>query len=179
MVKLLDVRGIGPAMERDMKSLGLSTPDAVARAEPQDLCALPRVQLARARMLIAAAKEALGQASSAAVEDAEDDGIPLIPSADPSIDLEILEELKAAKVKIKPAKGGKKKKNKKKADKATKSSKKAKKDKQDKADKKARKNAKTAKESAARKMAKAGKSVSAKSSPKSKKKKKKDARAST
>ncbi|GAA4229957.1 helix-hairpin-helix domain-containing protein [Sagittula marina] len=177
MVKLLDVRGVGPAMERDMKTLGLSTPDALARAEPQDLCALPRVQLARARMLIAAAKEALGQASSAAVEDAEDDGIPLIPSADPSIDLEILEELKAAKVKIKPAKGGKKKK--KKADKATKSSKKAKKDKQDKADKKARKKAKTAKESAARKMAKAGKSVSAKSSPKSKKKKKKAARAST
>ncbi len=59
MSDLLKVRGVGPAMARAMSEMGIVTPADLAASGPQDLVALPRVQLIRARMLISAAGEVL------------------------------------------------------------------------------------------------------------------------
>ncbi|MFW2587091.1 helix-hairpin-helix domain-containing protein [Sagittula sp. SSi028] len=146
MSDLILVRGVGPAMEQQMRAMGLSSARDLAQAEPEALCALPRVQLVRARLLILAAAELLGD-----VADAEQ--AATIPSADPSVDRDVLAEVKQAT--------GKKSKSKK--DKTAKPAKDKK--------KKKKPSTKSASESAKAKMKKAGKATSARSKDKKAEKK--------
>lgn len=164
MTELTAVRGVGPAMARHMETQGLTTVQQLVVATPEQLCALPGVQLVRARSLISAARELLlaAELEMDAIEDVQD--MAVIPSVDPSVDLEILGDLSKAAPKTDKAKKAAKKA----ANTAGKSKKKKKKSK------------KSPMESAKAKMEKAGKAVSAKSDApnktskkKSKKKKKK------
>ncbi len=71
MTKLSDIRGIGPALARALSDRGVATPQDLAAARPEALCALPKIGPRRAEALIAAARAAL-TASGAAPDPAPD-----------------------------------------------------------------------------------------------------------
>ncbi|NIY98570.1 helix-hairpin-helix domain-containing protein, partial [Salipiger sp. HF18] len=64
MTNLTDIRGVGPALASKMREMGIQSAADLARADAERLTALPRVQLIRARMLIAAAEEMLDAAAA-------------------------------------------------------------------------------------------------------------------
>ena len=58
MTAMTDVKGVGEALAKALSANGFKTADALAKAKPEDLVKVPRIGLARAAVLIAAAKEA-------------------------------------------------------------------------------------------------------------------------
>jgi len=57
MTEISNVKGVGPAITGQLTALGIKTATDLAKADPADLTAIPRVGPARALMLIAAARE--------------------------------------------------------------------------------------------------------------------------
>lgn len=185
VTNLTDIRGVGPALASKMREMGIQSAADLARADAERLTALPRVQLIRARMLIAAAEEMLDAAAAGL-------GSAPTPQVTAKSEAVAMEEPQAVgepepeaaappeEVKVATATTAKKTKPSKKAKKSAKAEKTAAGDAKDKTSAKSRKSKKTgAKDKGAKAKARHGKPKSkdakaaAKTSGKSKKKKKK------
>ena len=59
MTSVTDVKGVGEALGQALTANGFRTAEAIAKASPADLVKVPRIGVARAPLLIAAAKEAI------------------------------------------------------------------------------------------------------------------------